>query len=117
MATTFSDGSYEAPDVSRDLMPVVIDRLAREKPDAIFITLCTAKGLDAITYKQYANAVNSTARWLERELGKSDNNEALAYFGTGGGDIRYAILLVAAVKVGYHVSLLVLQSTLRMCKG
>ena len=96
---------YEAPDVSQDLMPAVIDRLAKTDPEGIFLTLSTKAGNKDIIYRQYANAINGAAWWLEQEIGRSHKDEGLAYFGTGGGDICYAILLVAAVKAGYHVSL------------
>ena len=96
--------TYTAPDVSQELLPVVIDRLAEEDPDGVFVTLCTGNGNEPILFRQYANAINRTASWLERQLGRGDNGEGLAYLGTGGGDIYYAILLVAAVKAGYFVS-------------
>lgn len=96
--------AYEAMDVSRDLLPVVIDRLARTDPEGIFVTLSTRTETRDITNWQYANAINGVASWLERQLGKGCEDEALAYFGTGGGDIYYAILLIGAVKAGYHVT-------------
>lgn len=105
MAQNHLSGTYTASDLSRDLIPVVIDRLAEEVPKAVFVTLASETGLKPITFKQYANAVNKAAFWLEREIGAEYRNGGLAYFGTGGGDVGYAILLVAAVKAGYHVRL------------
>ena len=91
-------------DFSRQLMPVVIDQIAREEPDAAFISLTNETGYTTISFGQYANAINGVAWWLEHNIGKGDLGEALAYMGTGGGDIYYAILLVAAHKAGYYVS-------------
>lgn len=103
MAQDNVSGADSVSDVSRDLIPVVIDRLAEEDPMAVFVTLASETGLKAITFKQYANAINKVAFWLEHEMGTKPQNGGLAYFGTGGGDIGYAILLIAAVKAGYHV--------------
>ena len=96
--------SYDAPDISRELLPVVLDRVARQSPEAIFVTVASGNGNNTITFRQYANAVSGVAWFLENKIGKGHNDEGLAYFGTGGGDIYYAILFIAAVKVGYYVS-------------
>ena len=91
-------------DISRQLMPVVIDQIAKEEPETSFISLSNETGYTTITFSQYANAINGVAWWLEHNIGKGDLGEALAYLGTGGGDIYYAILLIAAHKAGYYVS-------------
>ena len=91
-------------DISRQLMPVLIDQTAKEEPELPFISLANEKGYTTITFGQYANAINGLAWWLERNIGKGDLGEALAYLGTGGGDVYYAILLIAAHKAGYYVS-------------
>ena len=91
-------------DISKQLMPVVIDQIAKEEPETPFISLSSEIGYTTITFSQYANAINGVAWWLEHNIGKGDLGEALAYLGTGGGDIYYAILLIAAHKAGYYVS-------------
>ena len=91
-------------DISRQLMPAVIDQIAKEEPETSFVSLSNEIGYTTITFGQYANAINGVAWWLEHNIGKSDLGEALAYFGTGGGDIYYAILLIAAHKAGYYVN-------------
>ncbi|KAL8732909.1 MAG: hypothetical protein Q9166_002510 [cf. Caloplaca sp. 2 TL-2023] len=96
-------GVYEAADVSRDILPVVIDRLVQTDPEGVFVTLSTQTGNQIITNWQYANAINGVAWWLEHHLGKGHKDEGLAYFGTGGGDVFYAILMMGAVKAGYHM--------------
>ena len=96
--------SFGSADFSKQLMPVVIDRIAKAEPDALFVALATGNGYKKITFSQYANAINVAAYWLEHQLGKSNMDEGLAYFGAGPCDVCYAILLIAAVKAGYHVS-------------
>lgn len=94
--------------VYRQLLPTVVDQIAESEPEATWAAVSVSPtGIDAgyqnITYQQFANAVNSVAWWLEEELGRGDTTEPLVYFGTGGSDIGYAILLIAAVKAGYYV--------------
>lgn len=93
----------------RKLIPTVVDQIAETEPEAVWATVSVSPfGIDAgfqtITYQQFANAINGIAWWLEEELGRGDTTEPLVYFGTGGSDIRYPILLIAAVKAGYFVS-------------
>lgn len=90
-------------DISRQLMPVVIDQIAKDEPETSFISLSNETGYTTITFGQYANAIDGVAWWLEQNIGKGDLGEALAYLGTGGGDIYYAILLIAAHKAGYYM--------------
>lgn len=90
-------------------MPTVVDQIAEAEPEATWAAVSLSPiGIEAgyqnITYQQFANAINSVAWWLEEELGRGDMTEPLAYFGTGGSDVGYIILLIAAVKTGYYVS-------------
>lgn len=94
----------DGPDISRQLMPVLIDQIAKDEPEASFLSLSNENGYTTITFAQYANAINGVAWWLEHTIGKGHLGEALAYFGSGGGDLYYAILLIAAHKAGYYVS-------------
>lgn len=96
-------------DMSRRLMPMVVDQIAETEPDTVWAavpisTKTSPRYLD-ISYRQFANAINGIAWWLEKELGRGDTTEPLAYFGSGSSDIGYIILLVGAVKAGYFVSL------------
>ena len=110
MAKNDTRARHAPPDVSRELMPVLIDRIASEDPNGVFVTLASESGNRPITFKQYANAINGVAFWLESRLGRSFTNQCLAYMGIGGGDLFYPILLIAAVKAGYYVSMNVRQS-------
>ena len=105
MADEPTSGPYSPPDVSRDLIPTVIDHLAEEKPSELFITYSTGSALKAVTWKQYANAIDATARWVEEQVGNghTTGRKCLAYFGSGGGDVGYAVVMIAAVKAGHYV--------------
>ncbi|KAK3900646.1 putative peptide synthetase [Staphylotrichum tortipilum] len=52
-----------------------------------------------ITWRQLRVAVDFTARWMENELGVGDGHEPIAY--TGPNDIRYPIIIMAALKAGH----------------
>ncbi|OAL49441.1 acetyl-CoA synthetase-like protein [Pyrenochaeta sp. DS3sAY3a] len=59
-------------------------------------------GYRTITWKQYINAVNKLAYWLDEKLGKATNGiETVAYFGPD--DARYAIILPVCIKTGRRV--------------
>lgn len=93
-------------------MPIVIDEIAETEPNATWVAVPssstkTGAGYISINYRQYANAINGIAWWLEKELGRSDTTKPIAYFGTGSSDIGYPILLVGAAKAGYYVSLVI----------
>ena len=97
-------------DVSQLLLPTTVDRIAEVEPQAMWIAMPLAPvdgkyKYRTINYQQFANAINSAAWWLDKEMGKSRNIRPLAYFGTGGGDVGYPILLIAAVKAGFYVRL------------
>ncbi|KAL6884739.1 putative NRPS-like enzyme [Trichoderma evansii] len=87
-----------------DLLPHIVDRLSEGRPDGVYSVWATAtSGLRTITYRQLANAVNGLAAWLASELGPpastNTNAEVLTY--VGAQDVRYVVLLLAAVKAGY----------------
>ena len=103
---------YPPPDrpENRRLLPNVIDELARSNPDGIWSEYPVnptsySSGFKKVTNRQFANAVDGTAWWLEKTWGKSQSFETLPYMGPN--DMRYIILVVAAVKVGYKVCFLV----------
>lgn len=93
---------------SRRLITSVIDQIAEEEPKATWIVAPTNDGYCNLSYRQFATAINGVSWWLERQIGRGDGSTSLVFFGTGGGDIRYPILLLGAVKAGYYVSSLTL---------
>lgn len=61
-------------DYGRRLVISIVDEMARDKPGwivySIAISQDISKGLHDISARQFANAANRTAWWLESELGK-----------------------------------------------
>lgn len=88
-----------------DLLPHIVDRLARETPDVQYAEWVTGSGVVAITYGQLSNIINGLAWWLVEQLGGpgayGSNPEVLTYVGTN--DVRYSALVLAAAKAGYVV--------------
>ena len=88
------------------LLPAVIDQRAESEPAALYAEFATLSidgqiRLNPVTYPQFANSINGVARWLQKELGRGDSHRTLAYIRPN--DLRYYILVVAVVKVGYKV--------------
>ncbi|KAI5925742.1 putative NRPS-like enzyme [Camillea tinctor] len=93
-----------------DLLPHIVDRLARETPDAVYGLWPVAPasyeaGFRTITYKQLANIINGLAWWLVERLGpgQDQNQEVLTY--VGPNDVRLTALLLATIKAGYALFL------------
>jgi len=82
----------------------IVGHLSRETPEALYreypiSSLSYEEGYRRITYHDFANAINGAARWLSETLGLSKNHEVLTYIGPN--DLRYTVLVLAAVKAGY----------------
>ncbi|KAK3942541.1 putative nrps-like enzyme protein [Diplogelasinospora grovesii] len=90
-----------------DLLPHIVDRLARERPDAVYglwpvSPASYQNGVRTTTYGQLANIVNGLAWWLVEKLGPGQQHgdiEALTY--VGPNDVRLTALVLAAIKAGY----------------
>lgn len=91
------------------LVPQVLDALASSDPERIYasipLTPDVNDGFRDVTMQDLANAVNNIAWMLEGIEGKPEEGrfERIAYI--GASDIRYAIMMIAAIKVGYVVSI------------
>lgn len=96
-----SSGAY-----GQRLLARVIDDHATKQPDRAWAAVPRSSDLSQgfvdITFKQFANAINRAAFWLEGRLGASDGSFA-AFAYAGDKDLRYSIMAVAAVKVGRKV--------------
>lgn len=106
MATLPSGQVTTWPRQSRKLINHIVDDLARERPEALYAELPLSptsfdEGFREVTYRDFSNAVNGMAWWLNRTLGPGQNFEALAYIGPN--DMRHNILLLGAVKAGFKV--------------
>ncbi|KAI0384450.1 putative NRPS-like enzyme [Hypomontagnella monticulosa] len=87
-----------------DLLPHIVDRLARDRPDAVYGLWPVAPasyeaGFRTITYAQLANVVNGLSWWITEQLGPSQCHEVLTY--VGPNDVRLTALILAAIKTGY----------------
>ncbi|CAN8100800.1 unnamed protein product [Discula destructiva] len=89
-----------------DLLPHVVDRLARETPDKTYGAWPIAPtsyeaGFREISYSQFANIINGLAWHLDKNLGRGQDSpiETLTYFGLN--DVCLTALVFACVKVGY----------------
>ena len=105
-ATSTKMSHFNHPDGLNKPIPTIIDELATSYPEKIYAEIpklveSYAEGYRNVTYREFGNAINGTARWIVDTLGQSKDFETLVYFGPH--DIRYAVLLVAAVKAGYKV--------------
>lgn len=97
--------SVSAPG-SKQLLVHVVDRRARDTPEAIYAEYPISPtsyedGFQKITFAAFSNAINGVAWWLHDTLGPGSNFETLAYVGVL--DFRYNTLLLGAVKAGYKV--------------
>ncbi|KAG5746391.1 hypothetical protein H9Q70_010912 [Fusarium xylarioides] len=92
-------------ELGRRLIPRILDDMSRDEPDRVIYSIAKSadisKGFNDITAREFANAVNKTAWWLEGLVGKSESFQTIGYIGPH--DIRYFLLNLACVKVGYQV--------------
>jgi hypothetical protein len=100
------------PQATGELLPHVLFELAVQCPDMTYAMFPSnpaniVEGYRKVTFAQVANAVHAIAWWIEENVGKSekaDGSETLVYIGPN--DIRYAVLCLGSVVVGYKVRLL-----------
>ncbi len=76
-----------APKYGQRLLPTLVDDLARDRPDKLFVLIAKSKdlqnGFHEVTYSTLAQSVNAVALWLERTVGRSQQFETIAYIGAG----------------------------------
>ena len=88
------------------LLPQVLDELAETDPMRTYAiypqSSDPSKGFRLVKMIELATAVHKLAFWIERTIGRSTTFETIAYIGSS--DIRYTIVLVAAIKCGYKVN-------------
>ena len=103
--------SLDIESSGRRLFPHIVDKRARtgyERPFGLYPrTTDPSNGFRAVSYAQLANAVNRAAWWLDQALGEAGNEDcAFAYFGPT--DLRYVVFVLAGMKTGRKVSILLL---------
>ncbi|KAI0007681.1 nonribosomal peptide synthetase [Xylariaceae sp. FL0662B] len=104
--TLNGDTQGPRPDFGHRLVPTLIDEFAKSEPQREAFSVPRSaddpkEGWRAISFKEYANAINRAAHRIIETCG----NPAAGTFPTiayiGPNDARYVVLLVAAVKAGY----------------
>ncbi|KAF1945066.1 acetyl-CoA synthetase-like protein [Clathrospora elynae] len=104
-----SDRPDSWPESRNELLPHTLFKLAEQYPDLTYIKFPKnsndiSAGYRKVTFRQVANAVHAMAWWIERTVGKPDHDdgrETMVYMGPN--DLRYAILCLGAVVVGYKM--------------
>ena len=98
---------HDAKDTHNDLriIPNAIDHIAQGNPNAIFASIPKssnlADGFRDLSYLEYARTIDRAAAWLKEKLDNDTKNKRIGYMAPS--DLRYVILIVAAVKVGSQV--------------
>ncbi|KAH0364681.1 acetyl-CoA synthetase-like protein, partial [Aureobasidium melanogenum] len=106
---TAADMTRESPEYGTRLLPTLIDEIATTTPNRVYASVPKDdadlyKGFKDITYAGFARAIDALSWWLDETLGKADGTfPTFAYFGPR--DLGYAIVVVAAAKVGRKVLL------------
>ena len=94
------------------LLPSVIDALAEAVSPRVFASIpCDDYDLSQdfrdINYRQFANAINHAAYWLDEKLGQVGKGSGFPTFSyEDSKDLRFPILTVAATKTHRTVSLM-----------
>ncbi|KAH8432734.1 putative NRPS-like enzyme [Aspergillus melleus] len=60
-------------------------------------------GFQHVTAKDLADSVNAMSWWIEKQIGKGNGDETVAYMGSN--DIRYLLFILASHKTGYKLLL------------
>ncbi|KAL4938764.1 hypothetical protein BDV06DRAFT_231536 [Aspergillus oleicola] len=81
------------------LLANVVDNLAISNPTQKIGVIPSNNDFRIITTKEIHDAVHATAWWIEKQIGKPQQPETVAYMGTN--DIRYIVFVLAAHKTGY----------------
>ena len=92
-------------DSNQQLLLTLIDERARTEPDRLYCVLLKSSkepnGVIKITYRDWANAIDRCAWWIDSIFGLKQDFRTLAYLGPT--DIRYALITLAAAKAGFKV--------------
>jgi len=123
--------STTTPPYGQRLLPRLIDERADQGWQRPWASIPRSKDLSQgfrdISYREFSNAIDRCAYWIKDNIGISTTFEPLVYFPGASLDIRYQILVMAAVKTGHimffvshrnsidaHVSLLQESAAIRI---
>jgi hypothetical protein len=93
-------------DCGKRLLPAVLDEIAANDPQRIFISVPhssdLSQGFRDIDYGTFGKAVNKYAHWLRAQFNANAGPETILYFGPL--DIRYLLVILGTPKAGHIVS-------------
>ncbi|KAG9498318.1 hypothetical protein J7337_011215 [Fusarium musae] len=93
-------------ELGRRLIPRILDDMSRDEPDRVIYSIAKSadisEGFDEITARDFADAVNKTAWWLEGLVGKSESFQTIGYIGLRNS-IEAALGLLEATKCALWV--------------
>lgn len=86
----------------------ILQQRATSFPDKAFVILPKndddlEAGFRVVSHAEVIRAIDRTAIWLVKTLGRGQGRRRFAYI--GGNDYRYQLLVFAAWKTGHEVSL------------
>lgn len=87
-------------------IPTMLERRSEADPNRVWARYPVSatsytEGFHTATYGQMRTAIDRVAHLLSGKLGQSESFETLAYIGPN--DLRYHIVLIAAIKTGHKV--------------
>ncbi|KAL4807921.1 hypothetical protein BDV18DRAFT_168140 [Aspergillus unguis] len=85
------------------LPAAIVDSLAASNPTQRIGVIPFEGGFKDLTVKEVSQAVDATAWWIEKQIGKATHPETIAYM--GANDVRYMIFVLASQKAGYQTLL------------
>ncbi|KAH7336688.1 hypothetical protein BKA65DRAFT_563960 [Rhexocercosporidium sp. MPI-PUGE-AT-0058] len=91
------------------LIPTQIDQLSLTNPSKLFACIprssSLSEGFRDVTYRDFARGIDRAAAWIEEKFGIGGEGlfRTLAYVGVF--DLRYFLIMVGAVKVGFKTLL------------
>lgn len=88
----------------RRLIPTAIDEQAQHVPDKVFASIPRSSKLEPgcyrdVTMADFARGIDRLCEFLEPHIGFSKSQDTVAYYGLP--DMRYQVVIVAMMKLGY----------------
>lgn len=91
--------------VGKRTIPWVVDAYANDEPQKVYARVPghdLSQGFRDVTYGELAHAVNHVVWWLKGLVTTKERFPVISYLGVN--DIRYTVIILAAIKAGYVVS-------------
>ena len=102
---------FGGPQYGKRLIVNIIDETAEKDPDRQFLAIPRSSdpkdGWRDITFREFANVVNRFAHRIVETFGEAPPKTFPTFAYIGPNDVRYVVLMAAAVKAGYQVRVFV----------